>query len=279
MRSDLLVHDCVRSAMVQKHVTSMVWCLCGGYSSMSKIRQQLEAEVAELADEVARLRQLCEKCVNDASRPSLPDSASRDPPPPDSLPDMVGAMPSIFSGVEGTTRLFNLLVETYPWLQKGGRKTEKVKKKKKKSKPRTPTPSSSEDEGSESSEPESTSTESVPTPKTKKKTSKREAKPVHVDAQTLDSKVPNEKSAEASARAAVVISRPMQQALPTSESSGLPFSLNMRRPAAKRTSAALLNRLKGMQDDEEFEESVTRNASLARTSTTVRQPTAEDFEF
>ena len=120
------------------------------------MRSPLEDEVVKLSNEVARLQIMVERCVeannqhySNKTRTSSPSpsqqhqqqkqtafssTASSSPSPNSnqqqqrskspfafSAPsDPLAALPSLFSGKEGTARLFRVLVESYPWLLEAG---------------------------------------------------------------------------------------------------------------------------------------------------------------
>src|SRR3989338_11473623 len=116
------------------------------------LKSPLEDEVVKLSDEVARLQIMVERCVENNNKmynyhqnpppraPSQnhnnnsPSSRSQSPamsatnnininnanPFTFSAPtDPLTALPSLFTGKEGTARLFRVLVESYPWLLEG----------------------------------------------------------------------------------------------------------------------------------------------------------------
>jgi hypothetical protein len=104
---------------------------------MSQYQEAIDSEMAKLSDEVARLRLMVERVqlrqahidgsVGQARSSSEQSSAAhagqpayhRDPwAVPVPLPNSpVAVLPTIFSGVDGTARLFKLLLDTYPWLE------------------------------------------------------------------------------------------------------------------------------------------------------------------
>ena len=103
-------------------------------SRQSAYHDAVDNEMAKLSDEVARLRLMVERVQlrqnqldahqrsssEQSSQPTGTPAYHRDPwaVPPVPLPGSpVAVLPTIFSGVDGTTRLFKLLLETYPWLE------------------------------------------------------------------------------------------------------------------------------------------------------------------
>ena len=82
----------------------------------------IEEEVTSLAEEVARLRVMVDRCVE--LNLDLQQRQAQQPPPaaahtvPFPTPDQpLAVLPTMFSGIDGTTRLLKLIVETYPWLK------------------------------------------------------------------------------------------------------------------------------------------------------------------
>ena len=94
--------------------------------------QQIEAEVTALNAEVARLRIMVERCVDVQQQQQRAQQQQQQPAPalfggfadprvgtvpPMPLPGQpLAVLPVLFSGMEGTARLFRILMETYPWL-------------------------------------------------------------------------------------------------------------------------------------------------------------------
>ena len=84
----------------------------------------LEQEVCSLNSEVTRLRLMVERCVELQleSKAMAPPAAPSSSPTAALLPrtplatDPLQILPEIFSGMDGTARLFKLLMDAYPWL-------------------------------------------------------------------------------------------------------------------------------------------------------------------
>ena len=79
------------------------------------MQHALESEVSKLADEVSRLRILVNRCLEEPAVQR--DERVGTKPTADSAPYAAAAViPHLFSGRDGTKRLFRLLMEAYPWL-------------------------------------------------------------------------------------------------------------------------------------------------------------------
>ena len=158
----------------------------------------LESEVELLNSEVTRLRLMVQRCnvaqqelgqkvrqgyANEGDAGGGGAVATQAFPHAVRIPqpdDPISVLPSLFSGMDGTARLFKVLLETYPWLlpadlreaqEELKRKMETSRHKKKKSSSRNPTPRqrkskkrspSSSSASSSSSEESSTSEEELP---------------------------------------------------------------------------------------------------------------------
>lgn len=96
----------------------------------------VEEELAHLNDEIARLRIMVNRCNEMDSREAAPAQGAE---PQVQLPlsnQPMAILPGIFSGVEGTARLFRVLMDTYPWLvpvevKEAMQLTEEVKEREK----------------------------------------------------------------------------------------------------------------------------------------------------
>lgn len=114
------------------------------------LKSPLEEEVVKLSNEVARLQIMVERCVhtnnkmynntqqqnsNTSPKTATTTTTTQQPQPQQpfsfSAPtDPLTALPTLFSGREGTARLFRVLVESYPWLLKPPTTTSFRKKRK-----------------------------------------------------------------------------------------------------------------------------------------------------